>query len=217
MIKAILFDFDGVILDSLEVKTQAFYEMYLPYGVAMAERVKTHHLQHGGISRFEKFKLYHDEWLGIPTDESKIYELANEFSRRVFEGVVNAPEVKGIRSFLEANYHRYRIWVITGTPTEEIQEIVKAVQMDNYFEACYGSPEKKTYWTAKIIKDEKLKPEEVLFVGDALADYEAAQVNGTHFLLRKHADNEALFAPYNLSFIYDFVDFEAYLKRLNEA
>lgn len=214
MIKAILFDFDGVILDSLDVKTQAFYDMYLPYGKDIAERVKMHHLNNGGISRFEKFKLYHEEWLGIPTDESKIYELANEFSRRVFQGVVNAPEVEGIRTFLDTAIHKYRMWVITGTPTNEIREIVKAIKLETYFVACYGSPEKKTYWTAKILQEEGLNPKEVVFIGDALADYEAALTNHTHFVLREHTENKELFSGKNLPVIHNFNDFDKVIERI---
>ncbi|MCX7744168.1 MAG: HAD family hydrolase [Flavobacteriales bacterium] len=214
MIRAILFDFDGVMLDSLDVKTQAFYDMYLPFGKEIAERVKKHHLEHGGISRFEKFKLYHEQWLGIPTDETKIYELANEFSQRVFQGVINAPEVPGIKDFLENANNKYQMWVITGTPTEEIRKIVKAKHWEKYFKACYGSPEKKSYWTAKILQEEKLKPSEVVFIGDALADYEAAINNNTHFVLREHADNKQLFIGKNVLAIHDFINFEAVIQRI---
>lgn len=214
MIKAILFDFDGVMLDSLDVKTQAFYDMYLPYGKEIAERVKKHHLEHGGVSRFEKFKLYHEQWLGIPTDESKIYELANEFSQLVFQGVINAPEVPGIRDFLDYAVNKYDMWVITGTPTEEIRQIVKAKHWEKYFKACYGSPEKKSYWTAKILKEENLKPNEVVFIGDALADYEAALNNNTHFLLREHTDNRLLFTGKNVSVIHDFTNIKAVIEQM---
>ncbi len=214
MIKAILFDFDGVILDSLDVKTQAFYDMYLPYGKEIAERVKKHHLDNGGISRFEKFKLYHEEWLGIPTDESKIYELANEYSKQVFQGVINAPEVEGIRTFLDFALNKYKMWIITGTPTDEIQKIVRAKKLDKYFVACYGSPEKKTFWTAKILQEEHLNPNEVIFVGDALADYEAASTHHTHFVLRQHSENKELFSGKNLPVIHNFNDFYSVIQQI---
>ena len=53
MIKAIFWDFDGVIADSVNVKTDAFYELYLPYGKNIAEKVKEYHLANGGFS-FQK-------------------------------------------------------------------------------------------------------------------------------------------------------------------
>ena len=64
-LRAIIFDFDGVILDSNDVKTEAFYEMYIQYGESIAKKVVNHHKKNGGISRFQKFKLYHKKFLNI--------------------------------------------------------------------------------------------------------------------------------------------------------
>ena len=55
MVKNIFFDFDGVIADSVNVKTEAFEKIYLPYGKEIAEKVINHHRENGGMSRFEKF------------------------------------------------------------------------------------------------------------------------------------------------------------------
>ena len=63
--KAIIFDFDGVILNSVNVKTEAFKELYKQYGSAVVKKVEKYHLENGGISRFEKFKYYHKNFLNI--------------------------------------------------------------------------------------------------------------------------------------------------------
>ena len=57
MIKTIFFDFDGVILNSVNVKTEAFRDMYKQYGDDIAQKVVNHHLANGGVSIFEKFRL----------------------------------------------------------------------------------------------------------------------------------------------------------------
>jgi phosphoglycolate phosphatase-like HAD superfamily hydrolase len=213
-IQAILFDFDGVILDSLNVKTQAFYDMYLPYGAEIAQKAANHHLAHGGISRFEKFRIYHRDFLGIEITQEKLDELTDEFSQRVFEKVVSSPEVKGIREFLAQASHQYKMWVITGTPTEEIVEICKATQFTQYFQGLYGSPEKKTFWTHKILTEENLQPNEVVFVGDATTDYDAAIANKVHFILREHEDNLDFFMDKELIRIKDFVGFNQIIQSL---
>jgi phosphoglycolate phosphatase-like HAD superfamily hydrolase len=213
-IKAILFDFDGVILDSLDVKTQAFYDMYLPYGKDVAEKAARHHLEHGGISRFEKFKIYHSQFLGIELTSEEIDQLANQFSDIVFHKVIAAQEVKGIREFLEHAKNIYKMWVITGTPTVEIVEICKATQFTQYFQHLYGSPEKKDYWTKKILAEENLKPEEVLFIGDATTDYDAAMANDVHFILREHTDNLEFFKDKEVIRIKDFVEFDKIVESI---
>ena len=50
------FDFDGVIVDSVNIKTEAFAEIYKPYGQKIVDRVINHHISNGGMSRFKKFK-----------------------------------------------------------------------------------------------------------------------------------------------------------------
>ncbi|MCX5934210.1 MAG: hypothetical protein NTU99_05390, partial [Pseudanabaena sp. LacPavin_0818_WC45_MAG_42_6] len=49
---AIVFDFDGVLVESVDVKTQAFGTLYAEYGDLIVEQVKAYHLLHGGVSRF---------------------------------------------------------------------------------------------------------------------------------------------------------------------
>jgi HAD superfamily hydrolase (TIGR01549 family) len=212
-IKALLFDFDGVILDSLDVKTQAFYNMYLPYGKDIAKKAADHHLAHGGISRYEKFKIYHNEFLGKEISTDEIDRLAAEFSENVLQGVINSPEVAGIRATLEKATEKYKMWVITGTPTDEIRLICDATQFTQYFIDLYGSPEKKDFWVRKILVDNQLNPNEVIFIGDATTDYDAAMANHTHFILREHIDNLVFFENKDLVRIKDFTNFEEVLKQ----
>jgi len=213
-VKAIIFDFDGVILDSLDVKTQAFYNMYLPYGEDIAAKAVKYHLEHGGISRYEKFRHYHRTFLGREINDKQLEELAEEFSRRVMDGVIASPEVKGVRDFLEKYHDRYPMWVVSGTPEGEMRDIVKAVGMDGYFVEVYGSPTKKGFLTRKILTENNLQPKELVFVGDATTDHEAAVENNTHFILREHPDNISLFEGKNVVRIRDFTGFAELIGRL---
>ena len=105
-IKAIIFDFDGVIAESVNVKTEAFSKIYAQYGSDIAEKVVEYHLSHGGISRFEKFKFYHKEYLGIELTNHQLKELGNKFSELVVQKVINAPYVPGALEFIQDNSHR---------------------------------------------------------------------------------------------------------------
>ena len=73
MIKNIIFDFDGVICESVDIKTDAFYEMYLPYGEEVALKVKEHHIANGGMSRYDKFRHYEKVFL----DKKELENLLN--------------------------------------------------------------------------------------------------------------------------------------------
>lgn len=194
-IKYIFFDFDGVLAESVNIKTEAFREMYLIYGNEFAQKVVDHHLANGGVSRYEKFRIYNGEWLGEDLTLEREKELASQFSKLVLEGVVNSAEVEGTSQFLESN-SQYIKYIITGTPTIEIKPILREREMDHFFEEVYGSPEKKEYWVEEIIKKERISPEECVFVGDALADYKAALSNEVHFVLRETEEAASLFKNY---------------------
>ena len=45
----IFWDFDGVIKDSMTVKSDAFEQLFLPFGENIAKKVRTHHEANGGI------------------------------------------------------------------------------------------------------------------------------------------------------------------------
>lgn len=217
MIKAIFWDFDGVIAESVNVKTEAFYNLYLPYGNEIAEKVRRHHLDNGGMSRFEKFRHYQTRFLGQPepVDEEIVKDLAARFSELVLEGVIDAPFVPGVEEVLREESGKMDFYVISGTPTEEMRLIVKERGLDPYFKGVFGSPESKSHWSAALLAEHGYRPDEVVFIGDAKSDYKAAQENGLTFILRRHDDNKELFADYKGHTIEDFNDFAAVLDRIN--
>lgn len=212
-IKNIFFDFDGVILDSIECKTQSFEAMYLKYGREIASQVKSYHLENGGVSRFEKFKYWHEKHLGIKITKEQLEFLSNEFSAQVVDKVVSSNEIDGSIDFIKKNYKNYRFWIITGTPTIEMKQIADKIGIRPYFIGIHGSPEKKKFWVDHLLKTFKLNPNETLFLGDAMTDYEAAKYGGLHFALREAAYNASLFENIKLN---RFKKFEDLIKILNE-
>ena len=182
MIKAIIFDFDGVILDSVNVKTDAFAKMFSSYGSEVVEKVVQHHKQHGGISRFVKIKHYYNEYLNREIDENELEKLCYEFSKLVYDGVINSPWIEGAKEFLVENHKSYKFFIATGTPQDEIINITFDLNIAQYFCGIYGSPRKKEELIQLIINKNQLHKEEILFIGDALTDYEAAKYYSIKFI-----------------------------------
>jgi len=215
MIKSIFFDFDGVLAESVNVKTEAFRKMYLHHGEEFAQRVVDYHLANGGVSRFEKVRVFNGEWLGEELTDARIEDQAELFSSLAIEGVVNSAEVAGATSFLE-NSDRYTKFIITGTPTVEIKTILERRGMQHFFKGVYGSPEKKDYWVKHIMSTENIKPETSVFVGDAMADYQAAIANDVLFILRETIEAEDLFRDYTGYRIKDIRELPQVLDSLNQ-
>jgi HAD superfamily hydrolase (TIGR01549 family) len=213
-VKYILFDFDGVLAESVNIKTEAFRQMYLSYGVDFAQKVVDHHLANGGMSRYEKVKVYNGEWLGEQVTQEKIQLLSERFSDLVVEGVVNCDEVTGAYDFLNSasNYKKY---IITGTPTIEIKPILERRNMNHFFEEIYGSPEKKDFWVKEILRNENILAEECVFIGDALADYNAAIGNDITFILRETKEAEDLFKDYRGIRVKDLTNLHQVISEIN--
>lgn len=213
MIRNIIFDFDGVLCESVNIKSDAFYEMYLPYGKDVANKVKTHHIMNGGMSRFDKFEYYANEFLDKPLLEKEKKALSCQFSGLVKKKVIEASFVDGAFRFLADNYSKYKLFIVSGTPMDEMKEIAKEKGIVHYFVDIFGSPQGKVAWCQHIIGTFSIRNNETLFVGDALSDYKAATENGMPFLLRKTEDNECLFSE-KLPFVNDMTTLGEYILSL---
>ena len=210
-IKAIIFDFDGVISESVNVKTEAFSKLYLKYGKEISEKVVEHHLMNGGISRFEKFQLYHKKYLGITLDEKEILDLSNEFSRLVVKNVIKAPYVNGAFEYIYANHEKYNLYISTGTPQDEMNDILKKKNINMYFQSVYGSPDIKTNHIIDIMINTGYENKELIFIGDADADIIAAKENNIPIIFREHLDGNSSISYSKMIKVKDLTKLDNYI------
>ena len=182
MKKGIIYDFDGVICDSVNIKTLAFSKMYEIYGNDIVNKVVNYHHENGGISRFKKIEYFHKNFLNINLTISKINELANEFSNLVVENVIKSNYIEGAYDFIKSNKEKYLQFICTGTPKEEIDIILKERNISHFFNDVFGSPTSKTEIILTILDKYNLNRNELIFIGDALTDYNAADEVGLDFI-----------------------------------
>ena len=199
----LIYDFDGVICDSVNIKTEAFVEMYQPYGTEIQEKVEAYHLMHGGISRFEKFRYFESHLLGNKVNEAKINDLASRFSALVKEKVIAAKYIPGAFEFISKNKYK-RQFICTGTPENEILEIIEAKEIDSYFEKVYGSPSSKSSIIKAILKYCNKSSDDCIFFGDAMTDYNAALECKIPFVGIQEDFNQSVF-PKGTSLIKNFL------------
>ena len=209
-IKAIIFDYDGIISESVNIKTEAFAEMFRPFGQDVEKMVINHHESNGGVSRFEKFKLYYRDFLKKDITPHKIDSLSIKFSNLVLDRVVDAPYVQGAYEFLSSNYKKYDFYISTGTPTEEIEIILEQKGIKKFFKGVYGSPENKAVHVKRIMQLRNYKNDEIIFIGDALSDKNAATINKIDFIGRFTTDESIKHSKYLIK------DFNQINKTLNK-
>jgi phosphoglycolate phosphatase-like HAD superfamily hydrolase len=183
--RGVLFwDFDGVIKESVEVKTRAYVSLFERFGTAVTERVRAHHEANGGLSRFEKIPLYL-EWSGQKATTEEVARYCAIFAAAVRQAVIEAPWVPGAREYLLANAARQRFVLLTATPQREIEDILNATAISGCFCEVYGAPTPKAQAIASVLARWHCQPARALVIGDSQSDYAAARSAGVEFLLRQ--------------------------------
>jgi len=179
----LVFDFDGVLADSVDIKADAFAELYSPYGSEIVEQVVAHHLANGGMSRFDKFNYYHNVYLNMKGVQFDMDGLANQFSKIVMDKVIACPEIPGAEMFIQENFLQHKCYINSATPQNEMRKIISARGLQKYFFTVLGSPTSKSENLKKIRKSNPNVPSSgFLFFGDALSDLEAAKNNNFDFI-----------------------------------
>ena len=188
-IRAVVYDFDGVILESAGVKTDAFVELYAAHGADVVARVRAHHLANLGISRFKKFAWIAEHVLGQPLSDAESAALGVRFSDLALAKVLAAPFVPGAEAALAAVAARgLPMFVASGTPVDELRMIVERRGLAAWFREVHGAPREKPEVLRDVMARHGLVPDDVLFIGDGMSDYKAARAVGTPFLARDTPD-----------------------------
>jgi len=200
---SIFWDFDGVIKESLEVKTEAFVELFKPFGSNIAQKVKNHH-ESNGASRYDKFPIYL-ELAGQAVSKSLIDDYSNKFSNIVKQQVIDSSWVPGVLEFISKNYHQRLFFILTNTPQLEIEEILLALNIKHFFKDVIGAPLNKTDGMKYLIEKYSLNNNKSLMIGDAISDYNASSTNGVNFVLRKTEFNKILQKELNCEMIDNFL------------
>ena len=188
--EVIFWDFDGVIKDSVEVKSVAFEELFSGYGQNLTDRVRAHH-ERNGLSRFEKIPLYLS-WSNEVITNKKVQEFCNRFSFLVKQSVIDSPWVHGFLEFIERHHKAKKHILLTATPIEEIEEILQELNIRHFFYKIYGASKTKSDAIKEILRGLKIEPNHAIMFGDSMNDYIAAKDNNVLFFLRLNDLNKDL-------------------------
>jgi HAD superfamily hydrolase (TIGR01549 family) len=178
---AVVLDFDGVVLESVDIKTRAFAALFEAEGPSVVGKLVAYHEINGGISRFEKFRWLYREILKRPLPKEEEASLGERFNALVEDAVMKAPFVPGAREFLEAA-KPWPLFVASGTPQEELRRIVERRGLARHFRGVYGAPDKKDVILRRVAEETSSAPAQLVMVGDAINDFEAARQVGAAFI-----------------------------------
>lgn len=181
-IKNIIFDFDGVILDSIPVKTEAFRKLFETYPIDIVEEFIQFHLENGGMSRYEKIRYFFNELLSQNVTEEEILNYANLYSELTKQELTNEKYlIKEVLNFIKENYQKYKMHIASGADENDLKYICNKLELNTYFLSINGSPTKKTEIVKNILEKNSYVKNETILIGDSINDYYAAKENNIKF------------------------------------
>ena len=191
MVRAVIFDLDGVIIESAEIKTKAFELLFADYPDKLPEMIDYHN-RNSGYSRYVKFRHFYEKILGQELSPQRERELGERFSQIVLDEVIKAPLVAGVEDFLKSNHGSYLRFIASGTPEDELRYILKQRRLDTYFQGAYGTPRTKPEIIKYILAEHQIHNSEAVFVGDAESDKMAAMETGITFIAKINGSDDIL-------------------------
>ena len=187
--KTIVFDCDGVVLDSNIVKTEAYFRTAKNLGATDAEAraLVDYHVKLGGISRYHKFDYYLKEILKKPATEQAIQDLLDEFGRELEVGLMECAIADGLLD-LKKKTPGSNWLILSGGDQQELRALFDKRTLENgqklatlFDGGVFGSPDNKDEVLAREKANGNIQLP-ALFLGDSKYDFEAADRAGLDFI-----------------------------------
>jgi HAD superfamily hydrolase (TIGR01549 family) len=206
-IKNIIFDFDGVILESNQVKIDGFYKLFIEFGKDKAVEISNYFKSNAGLSRYDIIRYFFLNFYKEEISKNKLEFYGKKYSDIVKEEVIKTEFVEGCKEFIQSNKY-YSLFIVSSSDEKDLIEICQKIDVDKYFKKILGSPTKKEFNIKKIIDDYNLKKNETIYIGDSINDYHATKKNELLFIGRNSG-------VYDFNTIDDILVIED-LKQLNK-
>jgi len=189
--KSVIFDFDGVILDSNNVKKNAIGESV--EGVLNKDETVefvNYFTRFNGVPREEKIARH------VPENE---YEnVLNRYEAIINKKLRDATMIPGVQSFIqELSNNDKDMIVLSGGTESEVKELLDNRGLVDYFSGVFGGPKNKE---ENLVKVNLQGP--VIYFGDSEVDYNVANKHKFDFVFVYGATNienwEEKTSPWNI-------------------
>ncbi|MGC6497168.1 MAG: HAD family hydrolase [Candidatus Puniceispirillaceae bacterium] len=203
--KGIIFDFDGVILDSVSIKGEMFGALFTSFGQEVVDQIIAYHHANGGLPRYEKFEFIHRHILNIGYTEADSRRLACEFEALVLDRLIQANPIVGAVEFLEfCKTNDIRASINTAAPEFEVNCILEAKGWDHYFSFVCGNTKTKSENIRQTLDFWRFDESAILFFGDTSNDLKAAAEAKVEFVGIGKRENFEENSPKDFQVFHDF-------------
>jgi len=176
-VKVIVFDFDGTLIDSNQLKYNAFFELF-PSDSLHKEIITDVLDEFIEKSRYvilrEILKRINRKTINEDDLDYRVHASAKKYNDIVVDGAKRCKEKPGAKEVLESLSKRYNLYLSSTTPETSLKDIVKHRNWEGFFCDIFGYPNDKTSVLFDIIKRESINPGDLLVVGDGKSDIDSA-------------------------------------------
>ncbi len=181
--QVIFWDFDGVILNSNEVRDLGFEKVLEAYPENEIQELLAFHKKNGGLSRYVKFRYFFEQIRKEKVTDDTVQNYASRFSE-IMKGLLidKALLIQETVRFIQKHYLSVPMIIVSGSDQTELRYLCEKLEIKHFFKRIHGSPKPKIEWVKEIIDEEKLDIKKCILIGDSLNDYEAANENNISFM-----------------------------------
>ncbi len=178
----VIFDCDGVILDANQLKIAAMERAVLKHGFSVSEATecKCYFSDNFGKSRFYHVRHFVDNILAVTQSSAdQVYQsIIDEFAVQCRESYADAPITPGFEVMFAKLSGKKA--VASGSEQQELRALFANRGMSEHYEDILGSPTAKNDNVTTLLAE--IPHKRAVMVGDAVADFEAAQANDIDFI-----------------------------------
>lgn len=179
--KALVFDFDGTLVDSNAIKWKAFEACFARFP-AYLEEILSYCQANNHTTRYEKFRWVYERILKQPYNPTVEEQLGRMFEEHSTQQIIEAPEIPGASAFLKRRKGKQALVLLSSTPQPILLKILAGRKWAPLFDEVRGAPVDKAAFLEEFLARKSLRHEEVLFFGDTTEDADAARKAGWSFV-----------------------------------
>lgn len=182
-LKVIVLDFDGVLIESNDIKDRAFEFVFADDPDRMKEIMAYHRAAHK--IRFEKFRHIYEKILFRPYTPDVERRCSKVFSDYSVAESIRCPWVIGAEDFLRAFFGRVPMYLASINPPDDLNAVLKGRGIGKFFKGVYTVTSSKAGALKEILAQESAGPGEAVFIGDTSSDHASAVEAGIPFIGRQ--------------------------------
>lgn len=181
--KVIFWDFDGVLMNSNEIRDLGFLRVLSDYPKPKVDQLLKFHQKNGGLSRYVKFRYFFEEVMDKEISDEEVNEWAEKFSVIMKKLLIDhSLLIDENVQFVKREYKNREMHIVSGSDQSELRYICQQLDIAKYFNSINGSPTPKNKLVEDLLDEHKYEKDRCILIGDSINDLEAAMVNNIKFI-----------------------------------